>query len=467
MNCLGIDFGTTSVKGVLFDENLNELASVKIDYTLKVSGNKVEFEPEKYSEMLFEVIEKTGEKHKIDCLSIDTQCETMILTDEEGNPLRDAIVWLDNRAEKEAEQISEKFGRKTVYEITGQPEITATWPASKLLWIKENEPEIWKKTRKIFLLEDYLLWKLTSEFVTEKTLQSSSLYLDIKKGDWWDEMLNFIGIGREMLPALMNSGCPVGEYKGIKVVTSAMDQVAGAIGAGVTGTGKISEMTGTTMAIYAPTGRIPDFSEESIIPCHLSYDGSFVLLSWSPTAGMALKWFRESFMKDKSFAEIDEMAEAIAPGCNGLVFLPYLCGSTMPKYNPGARGSFTGITPEHTAAHFGRSIMEAVAFMLKDSLDYMHTDAGEIRVMGGGAMSSLWCRIKADITGKRLVTLKKGETACLGSAILAGAGAGVFENVESACSKIATDKVYEPSGADYKNAYEEFKKYDDLLNRKG
>ena len=468
MNCLGVDFGTTSVKGVLFDEKLNELASLKIDYSLNVSGNRVELEAEKYPEMLFEILDKMSACHKIDCLAIDTQCETMILADEEGNPLRDAIVWLDNRAEKEAELIDKKFGRKKVYEITGQPEITATWPASKLLWVRENEPEVFAKTKKIFLLEDYLLFKLTGKFVTEKTLQSSSLYLDINKGDWWDEMLDFTGITREMLPKLEDSGVLAGEYKGIKVVTSAMDQGAGAIAAGVTGKGKISEMTGTTMAIYFPTDAVPEFDENSIIPCHLSYDGSYVLLSWSPTAGMALKWFRESFLKDKSFAQIDEMAEKIEPGCNGLVFLPYLCGSTMPKYNPDARGSFTGLTPEHTSAHFARSIMEAVSFMLKGNLEYMNIPVDEIRVMGGGALSDLWCSMKADITGKNIVTLKNKETACLGSAILAGVGSGVFESVEDGCKNIGTDKTYKPTGRDYTKAYEEFMKYDSILNiRKG
>ena len=253
MNFLGIDYGTTSVKAVLFDENLNQKKSLSKDYTLKIKNDIVEFEAEKYWVMLEEILSSMRADFKIDALAIDTQCETLILTDEDGNPLIDAIVWLDNRATKEAEQIEAHFGRKKVYEITGQPEITATWPASKLLWIKENKPEVWAKTKKIFLLEDFLLYKLTGEFVTEKTLQSSSLYFDITKGEWWKEMLEFIGITDDMLPTLKSSGEGVGEYEGIKVAASAMDQVAGAIGAGVIKKGQISEMTGTTMAIFAPT----------------------------------------------------------------------------------------------------------------------------------------------------------------------------------------------------------------------
>ncbi len=464
MNLLGIDFGTTSVKAVLFDEKLREIASSTEDYTVRTSGNIVELEPLKYWDLLKNALANVEKTAKVDSLAIDTQCETLILTDENGNPVRDAIVWLDNRAEEEARIIEEHFGRKKVYEVTGQPEITATWPASKLLWVKRNEPEVWAKTKKIFLLEDYLLYKLTGEFVTEKTLQSSTIYFDINTSEYWDEMLSFIGVEKEMLPALMDSGRYVGEYNGIKVNTSAMDQVAGAIGAGVIEKGICSVMTGTTMAIYLPTDSVPEFKEDSFVPCHYSFDGSYALLSWSPTAGMALKWFKEAFLPDVSFKDLDALAEKVSVGSDGVTFLPYLCGSTMPKYNPDARGSFTGLTPEHNTAHFVRSIMESVACMLKSNLDYLGTDVDEIRVMGGGAKSPLWCNMKADITKKRLITLKNKETACLGAAILAGVGAGEFKSVKEACAMIETDKVYTPQGNDYTKVYENFVKYDSILN---
>ena len=464
MNLLGIDFGTTSVKSVMFDESFNEIADTLEDYTLNTSGDRVEFPAENYFTLLQNAIENARKTAPVDALAIDTQCETFILTDEDGNPVRDAIVWLDNRATAEAELIEKEFGRKMAYEVTGQPEITATWPVAKLLWVKNNEPEVWAKTKKIFLLEDYLLYKLTGKFVTEKTLQSSSLYFDVRSGDWWDEMLSFIGVDRSMLPELLDSGVLVGEYDGIKVVTSAMDQVAGAIGAGVIKEGIISEMTGTTMAIFMPTSKMPEYNEASFVPCHYNFDGGYALLSWSATAGMALKWFQKAFLSDKTFRELDEMAEKIAVGSDGVTFLPYLCGSTMPKYNPDARGSFTGLTPEHTPAHFARAIMESVACILKINLDYLGVPVEEIRIMGGGAKSPLWCSMKTNLTGKKLVTLKNKETACLGSAILAGVGGGAFASVEEATKKIATDKVYMPTGEDYSTVYENFKKYDDILN---
>ena len=179
---------------------------------------------------------------------------------------------------------------------------------------------------------------------------------------------------------------------------------------------------------------------------------------------MALKWFRNALCESFSFSELDEMAEKVAPGSDGLTFLPYLCGSTMPKYNPDARGSFTGLTTEHTRAHFVRAVMESVACMLKSNLDYLGLEVEEIRAMGGGASSPLWCQMKADMTGKRLVTLKNKETACLGSAILAAVGVGKFESVEDAAKIIALDKAYESRGVDYGECYERYLSYDKLLN---
>ncbi|MBR5817692.1 MAG: hypothetical protein IKY62_03490 [Clostridia bacterium] len=464
MNLLGIDIGTTSVKTALFDEKLTQIFSSVADYTLSAHEDRVEFDACSYWSIVKEEIEKAKRELHIDALAVDTQCETLILTDKEGNPLCPAIVWLDNRATEEAEIITARFGHKRVYEVTGQPEITATWPACKLLWVKRNRPDIWEKTERIFLLEDWVLYKLTGRFISEKTLQSSTIYFDIHKGEWWDEMLDFIGVSRDMLPALYSSAKEVGEYDGIKVVTGAIDQIAGAIGAGVVKPGTVSVMTGTTMVIFMPSDTVPEYDEKSIVPCHYNYDDKYCLLSWTPTAGMALKWFRNALCENFSFAELDRLAEQVSAGSDGLTFLPYLCGSTMPKYNPDARGSFTGLTAEHTRGHFVRSVMESVACMLKSNLDYLGLGVEEIRAMGGGANSPLWCQMKADMTGKRLVTLKNRETACLGSAILAGVGVGAFDSVEQAARLIELDRVFESKGTDYKECYERYLKYDKLLN---
>ena len=464
MNFCGIDIGTTSIKTAVFNDALQQQISLTADYTLDAHGDIVEFDGEKYWEIVKGELEKAKKDRKIDALAIDTQCETLILTDENGTPVRPAIVWLDNRATEEAEIITKHFGHKKVYEITGQPEITATWPACKLLWVKRNEPEIFAKTKKVFLLEDWILYKMTGKFVTEKTLQSSTIYFNIHTASYWDEMLDFIGVSRDMLPALYSSAKEIGTYEGIRIVTGAIDQIAGAIGAGVVSEGTVSVMTGTTMVIFLPSETVPAYNEKSIVPCHYNYNDKYCLLSWTPTAGMALKWFKNAFCESFSFRELDGLAEAIPAGSDGVTFLPYLCGSTMPKYNPAARGSFTGLTTEHTRGHFVRAVMESVACMLKSNLDYLGLSVDEIRAMGGGANSPLWCQMKADMTKKRLVTLKNKETACLGSAILAAVGIGFFESTEEAAKMIELDKVYESKGVDYTECYERYLAYDKLLN---
>ena len=461
---LGADIGTTSLKAAVFDENGKMIQCTTKDYSLIVTGDRVEFPAEDYFRLFSEAYDEITKGIEITALAVDTQCETLILTDKNGNPLMNAIVWLDNRASKQAEAIKHHFGNKAVYDATGQPEITATWPAAKLMWIKENEPEVFEKAEKIFLLEDYILFRLTGRFVTEQSLQSSSLYFDIKNFCWWEEMLEYIGISKDNLPEILPSGTLVGCYKGAKVVTSAMDQIAGAVGAGVVDMGIISEMTGTTMAIFTPCDEIPEYNPDSIIPCHVNFNGKYCLLSWTPTAGIALKWFKNNFCEDFSFKELDRIAASVKPGSEGLTFLPYLCGSTMPKYNPDARGAFIGLTMEHTRAHAVRSILEAVACLLKENLDYFAVPCVEIRSMGGGASSSLWCQIKADLTGKNIVILENNETACLGSALLAGVGVGIFTDAAVACKRaVAIKQIYEPGNDDYTDCFNNFLKAEDQI----
>lgn len=467
---LGIDIGTTSMKAAVFDKDGNRLALKNVDYTLDTDATTgfIEFEATKYVDMCKRVIDElTEECGQIDALSIDTQGETLIFTDENGVPLYPAIVWLDNRAVDEAEAIKAKFSNELVYNVTGQPEITAGWPASKVLWMKNHEPEVFDKVKKIFMLEDYILYSLSGNFVTEPTIQSSTIYYDVVKGGWWQDMLDFIGIDASKLPKVVKSASCVGEYKGIKVVSGMLDQIAGTLGAGVSDETRISEMTGTIMAICVMTDKMPKYNPNSIIPCHLhAVDGKYCLILWSSTAGMALKWFKNNFAENMSFKELDELAEKIAPGSDGLTMLPYFTGSTMPKYNPDARASFSGLNLSHTRAHFARAIMEAIAFTLKQNLEYVGEDAiKEIRITGGGASSPLWSTIKSDVTGKVLKTLSESETACLGSALAAAVGVGDFSSLKEAVdSVVKVKRTYEPTGADYTKAYEAYCKLDKLLN---
>ena len=466
---LGIDIGTTSLKAAVFDMTGKRRAMRCVDYTLDTDAATgfIEFDADKYVSMCREVIASLKEEcGDIEAFAIDTQGETMILTDADGKPLCPAIVWLDNRATAEADEIKDCFGREKVYNVTGQPEITATWPAAKLMWVKKNRPEVFKKTEKIFMLEDWVMYSLTGEFVTEPTIQSSTIYFDVLNKKWWGEMLDFVGINEAQLPKVVVGQKVIGEYDGIKAVTGALDQIAGTIGCGITDETKVSEMTGTIMAICVMTDKLPAFKEDSIIPCHLhAIDGKFCLIMWSSTAGMALKWFKNNFAESFSFADLDKIAAEVAPGCDGMTVLPYLCGSTMPKYAPDAKATFSGVTLSHTRAHFARAIMESIAFTLRQDLEYVGQEGiEEIRITGGGASSKLWSQIKADVTGKELRTVTESETACLGSAILAAVGAGAFDSIKTAAEAlVGPDKTYAPCGDDYTEAYRRYCELDDLL----
>ena len=259
----------------------------------------------------------------------------------------------------------------------------------------------------------------------------------------------------------------VGEYQGIPVITGALDQIAGTVGCGVTDETRVSEMTGTIMAICAMTDTVPPYDPDSIIPCHIhAMEGKYCRILWSTTAGMALKWFRNNLAEQYSFRELDALADRIPPGCDGLTVLPYFTGSTMPKYNPTATATFTGVTLAHTRGHFARAIMESVAYLLRGDLEYIgNGGVREIRATGGGAASPLWVQMKADVTGKILQTVSESETACLGAAIFAAVSIGAFPTVAEAASRLVTpDRTYRPSGADYEKGYAAFRMLDEKLN---
>jgi xylulokinase len=179
---------------------------------------------------------------------------------------------------------------------------------------------------------------------------------------------------------------------------------------------------------------------------------------WAPTAGAVLEWFKNNFCEGMSLKDIDTGAEKIEAGSEGLICLPHLCGTVMPENNPNAKGVFFGMELKHTRSHFARAIMESVAYMIREYVEYMGVSVDEIRSMGGGAKSKLWCNIKSSVLGKKIVTLKQNETACLGSAIFAGVGTGVFDSIKSATDKlVATDKEYSSDSAEYKEVYKAYK----------
>ncbi len=457
-NILGVDFGTTALKACLFDENGNMLASESAQYKLITEGEFIEFPAEEFYKVFTQTVSKITAKFKVDALSVDTQGETMIVLDKAGNPLMNAIIWLDNRAEIQAKRMEEKFGIEKIYNLTGQAEIPAGYPAPKIEWLKDNAPEIFEKADKFLLLEDYIIFRLTGNFYASRSLYSSSLLMDIHSGEYIPEILSYLGINKNNLPMLKESGEVVGEWNGIKVVTSALDQIAGATGAGVVKEGIMSETTGTALAVCALTEKFPPYYEGLKVSVYYVKKGLYCLLMWAPTAGAVLEWFKQKFCDQLTFDQLNAMAEQVTAGCEGLIVLPHLCGTVMPENQPNAKGVFFGVELKHERGHFVRAIMESVAYMIKEYVEFMGVNLNQIRSMGGGAKSKVWCEIKSSVLEKEIVTLKQNETACLGSAIFAGIGIGLFENPIVAAEKlVATDKSYKSVNPAYIEVYADYK----------
>jgi xylulokinase len=472
---LGIDAGTTSLKAGLFDPTGHLLALERKEYALETPAPaQVELDAEIYWQTCCEVtravIRRSGVRpEEVLSLCISSQGETFVAVDASGRPVRKAIVWLDNRAAAQAEAIRQKFGDKTVYLRSGQPEIAPAWPACKILWLRENEPEVFKRTTHFLLVEDYLLYRLTGQYVTEMGLQTSSLLLDLPSRGWWGEMLTFLGIQPEQFGRLMPPGQVIGpltrdgaEALGLTThtiaVTGSMDQTIGAVGSGNIASGMVTETTGGALGIIYTT-RQPVYDPQRRLPCffHARPD-YFVLLPWGQTAGMALRWFRDQFYPYEtqvaqkagldSYDLLTAGAAGVRPGCDGLIALPHLEGAFSPEFNPQARGVFFGLTLRHTREHLVRAILESVAYMLRRNLEIVEQVGGpvrEIRSTGGGARSRLWLQIKADVLQKPVTTVVIEESAVLGAAMLGTVATGCYTTYEEASSAMVRIRdVVEP-----------------------
>ena len=459
---LTLDVGTTCLKAGVVDLSGQLLAVAREEYQLLTPAPAwVELPIEVYWQTACRVarqaLDSSGvEPKQVRALCIASQGETFVPLDAQGTPLRNAIVWLDNRAMAEAEVLRASFDAEELYHRTGQPEVTPAWPASKLLWIKHHEPQVFARAARYLLLEDYLLYRLTSRFVTEMALQTSSLLLDIQRRTWWPTMLDRVGLRSEQLGELLPPGALVGPLSSegaqalgltshTLAVCGGMDQVVGALGAGNSVPGMVTETTGGALGIAVSLDR-PRYDPDYGIPCHChAVPDGYCLLAWGQTAGMALRWFRDHFFaleaQVAASAGLDPYDLMTAPaaqvpaGCDGLLALPHLEGATCPEFNPAARAVFFGATLRHGRAHFTRAIMEAVAYMLKKNLERVErlgVTVREVRSMGGGARSPLWLQIKADVLQRPLLTLEVEESALLGAALLCAVATGCYTSLSEA-----------------------------------
>ncbi len=445
---LALDAGTTSLKGALFELSGRVLGVCAHEYQLEnPEPDIVELDPEVYWSAAKTVIANILQKTAVDpaaiiALGVTGQGETLIVLDKQGRPLRKAIVWLDNRAKAEAEAIRKEFGRDLVYRMTGQQEIVPAWPAAKMVWLREHEPEVFRSTGKFLMLEDYLIYRLSGTFATDHALNPSTLYYDLRNGCWWERMLDFLRVSPCQLPILLNSGASAGSVvaeTGLShetaVTVAPIDQVAAAVGAGNIAPGLVTETTGGALAVCATVAR-PVYDPEMRIPIYRhGVPGLFLLMPWIPTAGMILRWFRDEFGEGIDYSALDARAATVSPGCDGLIMLPHFSGMNSPEVNPRAKGVFWGISTAHRKAHFIRAILEGVSFALRDNIELLLRSGvacQEMTSLGGGARSKLWLQIKADVLQREIRTIHCEEATCLGAAVLAATGRGLFPNIRAA-----------------------------------
>ncbi len=494
---IGLDIGTTSVKAGLFDVSGRQLAVAGHEYEIDhPAPDRAEIDPGAWWTATVSAVTRAIAAAGVDparvaALTVSSQGETVVAVDAAGRPLAPAIVWLDNRASAEADELAARFGDALVYERTGVPAVNPTWTACKLLWWRRHEPALFRAAARFLLAEDVLLHRLTGRFVTEGGIQCTTLLLDIRDGTWWGPMLEAVGVGPERLPELARPGEVVGSLTqgaaetlglrpGLPVVAGGMDQGAGAVGVGNAGGGVISESTGGALTLQATVDRHGrDSSRQTPVYIH-SAPGRYLYCPVCPTGGMALTWFRDRFGAEEvaraardglvAYDLLTDSAAGVPPGAEGLLMLPHLAGAFSPEYEPQARGVFYGVTLRHGKPHFVRAVLEAVAFMLRRNLELLASAgavASEIRSHGGGARSDLWNQVKADVCGLPVVTLEGEDAAVRGDAMLAGVAVGAFPDLAAAgAAMVRAHRRYEPDAANratYDRAYDRYVRLFDTL----
>ena len=490
---LTFDVGTTSMKCCAFDENLQLLAGTTAEYALNTRGaHIVEADPNIYWTGMCKSIRALQEKgicltDVISC-GITTQGETTIVLDKDGTPVCPAIVWLDDRADVQAAELSKHISSQQFYQTTGMPEIGGAVPLAKLKMLLED-PDIRSRACKFLLLEDWLVYKLTGVFATEHSLICSTGYYDIIKRDYCDEFLALAGATRELLPPVLPCGTVAGHVthqaseqsllpEGTPVVLTAMDQTASAIGAGNIRTGVVSETTGTCLTVVATTEK-PDFSANVPLTYYTHYDGQFLAMAYNSTAAIIMKWFKDEFIAQtddcrnsplNAYDYMSSLAADIAPGADGLCMLPHFAGKAMPDFRPNVRGCFYGMSLHTGKAHFIRAIMEGVSYMLRENLESFEK-AGiavdQIRSLGGGSRDTVWSANKANITGRTLLTTMQEESTSLGAAILSAKAIGLDTDVATLVEKaVALKGSYAPDTQQhtiYNDLYQRYLRLDKAI----
>jgi xylulokinase len=478
---LGIDVSTTATKALLVDQAGRVVASHSSEYAFETPRPLwSEQDPALWwaaaCTSIRAVLETSGiDAPAIEAVGLTGQMHGLVLLDEAGDVLRPAILWNDGRTATECDAIRRRLGKDRLIGITGNDALTG-FTAPKILWVREHETRLYGRARHVLLPKDYLRYRLTGAFATDKAGAAGTLLMDLEARDWSQEVLDALAIPRSWLPKThegpeitgtvsTEASSATGLAEGTPVVAGGGDQAAGAVGVGAIREGVVSLVLGTSGVVFAtadrptvePEGRLHAF-------CH-AVPGRWHMMGVMLSAAGSLRWYRDVLAPGTSFDDLLAPAGEIRPGAEGLTFLPYLTGERTPHPDPLARGAFVGLTVRHSKAHITRAVLEGVAFGLRDGFELMSgaglRDAAEIRVSGGGARSPLWRQIIADVIGAPLATVNTTEGAAYGAALLAGVGAGIWASVDDACdATVAVTGRTEPDPAAtrrYAGAYERYR----------
>jgi len=455
---IGIDTSTTATKALLMDESGDVLGVASNEYAFETPQPLwSEQDPALWwtatVESVRQVIAKTGvDAAAVKGIGLTGQMHGLVLLDEKGEVLRPSILWNDQRTGTQCDAIRAKLGREKLIQITGNDALTG-FTAPKILWVQESEPEVWKRTRHILLPKDYVRYKLTGTFASDRAGGAGTILFDLAKRDWSPEVLDALDIPAEYLPPTFEGTDATGTLKsdvadelglppGTPVFGGGGDQAAAAVGTGAVLAGIVSLSLGTSGVVFAttdnpfiePEGRLHAF-------CH-AVPGKWHLMGVMLSAAGSLRWHRDTFAPGVDFDKLLEPIDDVAAGSDGLFFLPYLTGERTPHPDPLARGAFVGLTVRHGFPHLTRAVLEGVSFGLRDSFELMKSagleNISQVRVTGGGAKNPLWRQILADVLNAEVVTVNTTEGAAYGAALLAAVGSGVFGSVEAACDMTIT-----------------------------
>jgi D-xylulose kinase len=472
---VAIDAGTTGCRTIIFDVDGRIASQAYEEYASDFpSPSWVEQSASEWWRSVCNTSKTALKKGKIKPdeivgISVTNQRETIVPVNAIGDPLRKAIVWQDRRTVNECHEIASKIGAQKIYSITGLT-IDPYFSAPKILWIKKNQAELFSKTFKFLLVHDYIIMKLSDQFVTEHSNASRTMLFDIKKTDWSDMICGELQIPKEKLPAVYPPGKGIGgvSSKASKetgfaaqtpVITGAGDQQAAAVGVGVTEAGRVKATTGTGTFILAFLNE-PKYDEKRrvLCSCH-AVPGKWVNEASIFTTGAVYRWFRDQFgQTEKMEAErsgkdpydlLNEQAARVPPGSRGVILIPHCMGSGAPHWNPNDRGVMFGFTIGHEKGCLVRAIMEGTAFEIRENIEVMKeigTEIRELMVTGGATRSSTWNQIQSDVTGLPVIKSAIEEATSVGAAILAGVGAGIYKGVvEASDQMVKISERYTPS----------------------